>query len=118
MRKIISVTPVHEKIWALGISILYCYYAEDSSKFVWLPYQTKQCLQRAIFMLEHSMFRNLYFQYDDYLDILQCSGLFGQYKKGLLAEYAENIHVPDLYLFIHFQLSQSPTNYVNIWQIV
>jgi len=49
-------------------------------------------LRRDIFTLERSMFRNFYFQDDNYLDILQHSGSFEQYKKGLSAEYAASKH--------------------------
>ena len=49
-------------------------------------------LRRDIFTLECSMFRNFYFQDENYLDILQHSGSFEQYKKGLSAEYAASKH--------------------------
>ena len=49
-------------------------------------------LRNDIFTLERSMFRNFYFQDEDYLDILQRSCSFGQNKKGLSAEYAASKH--------------------------
>ena len=56
-------------------------------------------LRRDMFTLERSMFRNFYFRYFDYIDILQRSGSFGNIKKGLSAEYAASTCVPDRYLF-------------------
>ena len=50
-------------------------------------------LRRDIFTLERSMFRNFYFQDDNYLDSLQPCGSFEHYKKGLSAEYAASKHI-------------------------